>query len=60
MTLQLTTNVTIYGDSITLPVIGVTTSTPIRKGRILHVINGEHYSGAERVQDLLAAARAWL
>lgn len=23
--------------------------------RILHVINGEHYSGAERVQDLLAA-----
>ncbi len=24
-------------------------------GRVLHVINGEHYSGAERVQDLLAA-----
>jgi len=24
--------------------------------RVLHVINGEHYSGAERVQDLLAAA----
>ncbi len=24
--------------------------------RILHVINGEHYSGAERVQDLLAAS----
>lgn len=23
-------------------------------GRVLHVINGEHYSGAERVQDLLA------
>jgi len=23
------------------------------KGRVLHVINGEHYSGAERVQDLL-------
>lgn len=23
--------------------------------RVLHVINGEHYSGAERVQDLLAA-----
>src|SRR5262245_34411926 len=22
--------------------------------RVLHVINGEHYSGAERVQDLLA------
>jgi hypothetical protein len=24
------------------------------KTRILHIINGEHYSGAERVQDLLA------
>jgi len=24
--------------------------------RVLHVINGEHYAGAERVQDLLAAA----
>ncbi len=24
------------------------------KARILHLINGEHYSGAERVQDLLA------
>ena len=23
-------------------------------GRVLHLINGEHYSGAERVQDLLA------
>ena len=22
--------------------------------KVLHVINGEHYSGAERVQDLLA------
>ncbi len=25
-----------------------------RTTRVLHVINGEHYSGAERVQDLLA------
>src|SRR5688572_29723278 len=24
--------------------------------RVLHVINGEHYAGAERVQDLLSAA----
>ena len=24
--------------------------------RVLHVINGEHYAGAERVQDLLAAS----
>jgi glycosyltransferase involved in cell wall biosynthesis len=26
----------------------------VRTTRVLHVINGEHYSGAERVQDLLA------
>jgi glycosyltransferase involved in cell wall biosynthesis len=30
-------------------------ATPrVAKTRVLHVINGEHYSGAERVQDLLA------
>jgi glycosyltransferase involved in cell wall biosynthesis len=32
--------------------------TPVKRAHrasILHVINGEHYSGAERVQDLLAA-----
>jgi glycosyltransferase involved in cell wall biosynthesis len=27
---------------------------PARIARVLHVINGEHFSGAERVQDLLA------
>ncbi|HEV3136582.1 MAG TPA: glycosyltransferase family 4 protein, partial [Pirellulales bacterium] len=27
---------------------------PIKSVRVLHVINGEHYSGAERVPDLLA------
>ena len=27
---------------------------PRSPARVLHVINGEHYSGAERVQDLLA------
>jgi glycosyltransferase involved in cell wall biosynthesis len=27
-----------------------------RPTRVLHVINGEHYAGAERVQDLLSAA----
>lgn len=27
---------------------------PPKLGRVLHVVNGEHYSGAERVQDLLA------
>jgi glycosyltransferase involved in cell wall biosynthesis len=30
-------------------------ATPGTHPRVLHVINGEHYSGAERVQDLLAA-----
>jgi glycosyltransferase involved in cell wall biosynthesis len=28
---------------------------PTKAVRVLHVINGEHYAGAERVQDLLAA-----
>lgn len=28
--------------------------TAPRGGRVLHLINGEHYAGAERVQDLLA------
>lgn len=33
---------------------------PALRGRILHVINGEHYSGAERVQDLLGLGlRSW-
>jgi len=27
---------------------------PVGRIRVLHLINGEHYSGAERVQDLLA------
>ncbi|MCA9141430.1 MAG: glycosyltransferase [Planctomycetaceae bacterium] len=37
------------------PVPSVTNAREARKvtGRVLHVINGEHYSGAERVQDLL-------
>lgn len=39
---------TISGDS--MPANGVN-APPVR---VLHVINGEHYSGAERVQDLLA------
>lgn len=29
-------------------------SRPVHTRRVLHLINGEHYSGAERVQDLLA------
>jgi glycosyltransferase involved in cell wall biosynthesis len=35
------------------PTIAVARSTTAI-ARVLHVINGEHYSGAERVQDLLA------
>ncbi len=31
-----------------------TAATAVETTRVLHVINGEHYSGAERVQDLLA------
>lgn len=30
------------------------TSNAVATTKVLHVINGEHYSGAERVQDLLA------
>jgi glycosyltransferase involved in cell wall biosynthesis len=33
----------------------VTSPPPVAATRVLHVINGEHYSGAERVQDLLAS-----
>ena len=32
-----------------------TTELPSPIGRVLHLINGEHFSGAERVQDLLSA-----
>ncbi len=28
-------------------------------GRVVHVINGEHYAGAERVQDLLGEVLPW-
>jgi glycosyltransferase involved in cell wall biosynthesis len=28
-------------------------------GRVLHVVNGEHFAGAERVQDLLGGALPW-
>jgi glycosyltransferase involved in cell wall biosynthesis len=30
------------------------TETSLASAKVLHVINGEHYAGAERVQDLLA------
>jgi glycosyltransferase involved in cell wall biosynthesis len=37
------------------PIFVAPTAAATVAGRVLHVINGEHYSGAERVQDLLAA-----
>jgi glycosyltransferase involved in cell wall biosynthesis len=37
-----------------VPVIVPTMAPKTATRRVLHVINGEHYSGAERVQDLLA------
>ena len=47
--LRQSTDVTHNGCSKVLPPIATSTL------RALHVINGEHYAGAERVQDLLAA-----
>ncbi len=43
-------------SSLSLPAAGrlSATSTPRDEWRVLHVINGEQYAGAERVQDLLA------
>jgi glycosyltransferase involved in cell wall biosynthesis len=38
----------VSGRSDTVP------TDPVATTHVLHVINGEHYSGAERVQDLLA------
>lgn len=31
-----------------------TSARPVETIRVMHVVNGEHYAGAERVQDLLA------
>ena len=46
-------------SSITRPSFPAAGSDPSRSSstqtvKVLHLINGEHYSGAERVQDLLA------
>lgn len=40
-------------ESLTAPASAIWS---LDRRRVLHIINGEHYSGAERVQDLLAAA----
>lgn len=47
-----TTNVVIHTSQATADSVRKTSSAI----RVLHVINGEHYSGAERVQDLLSGA----
>ena len=41
---------------VTIPMVatGSISADAVATARVLHVINGEHYSGAERVQDLLA------
>jgi glycosyltransferase involved in cell wall biosynthesis len=36
------------------PVVPPAPAAPVETIRVLHVINGEYYAGAERVQDLLA------
>lgn len=38
----------------TAPDVASALTAPPPRGRVLHLINGEHYAGAERVQDLLA------
>lgn len=40
--------------SLAAPFVVPSAAAPPRTIRVLHLVNGEHYSGAERVQDLLA------
>ena len=40
--------------SIESPLVLVPETRPAITAKVLHVVNGEHYAGAERVQDLLA------
>ncbi len=39
----------------TMPPVGPSRAPAVDTASVLHLINGEHYAGAERVQDLLAA-----
>ncbi len=41
---------------ILVPGVATTKSSPVELVKVLHIVNGEHYAGAERVQDLLAGA----
>lgn len=38
----------------TLAPVTTAKTSPVATKRVLHILNGEHYAGAERVQDLLA------
>lgn len=50
------TNLTLLDHDIAGPKPEAEAAESGRRIRVLQVINGEHYAGAERVQDLLAAA----
>jgi glycosyltransferase involved in cell wall biosynthesis len=41
-------------STASVPIIVAPSAPRVATRKVLHVINGEHYSGAERVQDLLA------
>lgn len=43
-----------YAASATLPAAGLTARSEVEKIRVLHLVNGEHFAGAERVQLHLA------
>lgn len=47
--------VTIMNNPVCETSTSVAVSAPAKTTSVLHLINGEHYSGAERVQDLLSA-----
>jgi glycosyltransferase involved in cell wall biosynthesis len=51
------TSPTTHFETLATAPVGVMTADTeptVKTVRVLHIINGEHYSGAERVQDLLA------
>jgi glycosyltransferase involved in cell wall biosynthesis len=51
---ELTTTDAEFPATIPMLATGAESVDAVATARALHVINGEHYSGAERVQDLLA------
>ncbi len=46
---------TFHSVSSSQPTVVTSATVPTQCQQIFHLINGEHYSGAERVQDLLAS-----